>query len=490
MFFFDKRYIKNQLIIITFVIKIYIMKIQFLGATNEVTGSKHLITTDEGIKILLDCGMYQGKGLETDGLNRSLGFEPKEIDYLILSHAHIDHSGLIPYIVKNGFTGMIVCTHATRDLCAIMLADAGRIQERDTHTFNKRRIAQNLPEVEPIYKLKDAEESLKYFVSISYNNVFKINRNISLVFTDTAHILGSSAINLTITENNETKRICYTGDIGKQKNLILKTPQAFPQADYLICESTYGDRLHEIRQNAEKKLLEIVINTCANKKGKLIIPSFSVGRTQEIVYTLHLLADKGWLPRVKVYVDSPLSINATNIMRMHPESFNEDMLDRMEKDPDPFGFNNLIYVRSIDDSKKLNDSKEPCIIISASGMMEAGRVKHHLANSISEKRNTVLIVGYCSPPTLGARIKRGDKEVSIFGQKYKVLADIETLESYSAHGDYAEMIVYLSCLNKKELKRVFLVHGEKDVQENYRKILTENHFSNIEIPSYRQEFEI
>lgn len=466
------------------------MKIQFLGATNEVTGSKHLITTDDGLKILLDCGMYQGKGLETDSLNRSLGFEPREIDYLILSHAHIDHSGLIPYIVKNGFTGMIICTHATRDLCAIMLSDAGRIQERDTHTFNKKRIAQKLPEVEPIYTLKDAEESLKYFVSISYNNYFKINRNISLVFTDTAHILGSSAINLSISENNQTKRICYTGDIGKQKNLILKTPQAFPQADYLICESTYGDRLHEIRENAEKKLLEIVVNTCVRKKGKLIIPSFSVGRTQEIVYTLHMLFDKGWLPKVKVYVDSPLSINATNIMRMHPENFNEDMLKRMETDPDPFGFNHLIYVRSIDDSKRLNDSKEPCIIISASGMMEAGRVKHHLANSISDQKNTVLIIGYCSPPTLGARIKRGDKEVSIFGQKYKVLADVETLESYSAHGDYAEMIVYLSCQNKKELKKVFLVHGEKHVQENYRNILTENHFSNIEIPSYRQEFVI
>lgn len=466
------------------------MKIQFLGATNEVTGSKHLITTDDGLKILLDCGMYQGKGLETDSLNRNLGFEPREIDYLILSHAHIDHSGLIPYIVKNGFTGMIICTHATRDLCAIMLSDAGRIQERDTHTFNKKRIAQKLPEVEPIYTLKDAEESLKYFVSISYNNYFKINRNINLVFTDTAHILGSSAINLSISENNETKRICYTGDIGKQKNLILKTPQAFPQADYLICESTYGDRLHEIRENAEKKLLEIVVNTCVRKKGKLIIPSFSVGRTQEIVYTLHMLFDKGWLPKVKVYVDSPLSINATNIMRMHPENFNEDMLKRMETDPDPFGFNNLIYVRSIDDSKRLNDSKEPCIIISASGMMEAGRVKHHLANSISDQKNTVLIIGYCSPPTLGARIKRGDKEVSIFGQKYKVLADVETLESYSAHGDYAEMIVYLSCQNKKELKKVFLVHGEKHVQENYRNILTENHFSNIEIPSFRQEFVI
>jgi len=459
------------------------MKIQFLGAAQEVTGSKHLITTDDGFKILLDCGMYQGKGLETDEMNRQLGFDPKEIDYLVLSHAHIDHSGLIPYIVKNGFNATIICTHATRDLCAIMLADAGRIQEEDTRHFNRKRQAQGLPPTEPLFSIKDAEESMKYFVSISYNFLFRINKNINLIFTDTGHILGSSAVNLTITEKDEIKRLCYTGDIGKQKNLILKTPQAFPQADYIITESTYGDRLHDIRENAEKKLLEVIINTCIRKKGKLIIPSFSVGRTQEIVYTLNLLFDKGWLPKINVYVDSPLSINATNIMRMHPESFNEEMLEHMEQDPDPFGFNNLFYIRSREDSKRLNSLDEPCIIISASGMMEAGRVKHHLANSISNKRNTVLIVGYCAPTTLGARIKRGDQSVSIYGQRYEVRADIETLEAYSAHGDYAEMIVYLSCQDKKTIRKMFLVHGEKEVQEKYREILVENHFSNIEIPS-------
>ena len=240
----------------------------------------------------------------------------------------------------------------------------------------------------------------------------------------------------------------------------------------------------------KKKLQEIIINTCLRKKGKLIIPSFSVGRTQEIVYTLNLLFDKGWLPKVNVYVDSPLSINATNIMRMHPECFNEDMLEHMEADPDPFGFNNLFYVRSRNDSKKLNDSNEPCIIISASGMMEAGRVKHHLANSISQKRNTVLIVGYCAPSTLGARIRRGDKWVSIYGQKHEVNADIEVLESYSAHGDYAEMIVYLSCQDKNAIKKLFLVHGEKEVQEKYRETLLENRFKNIEIPSQGEEFEL
>lgn len=466
------------------------MKIKFIGAAREVTGSKHIITLDEGTKILLDCGMFQGKGIETDEMNRNLGFDPKEIDYLILSHAHIDHAGLIPYIVKLGFEGMIIATHGTRDLCAIMLADSARIQEHDSHTHNKRRLNEGLPPIEPLYSIKDAERSLSFFVSISYNNKFKINKNVSLVFTETGHILGSAATNLTITEGDQVKRICYTSDIGRQKNLILRSPQSLPQADYLITESTYGDRLHDYHDDAQKKLLEVVVNTCQKKRGKLIIPSFSVGRTQEIVYALHLLFDKGWLPKVKIFVDSPLSINATNILRMHPESFNDDMLERMEKDPDPFGFNTLIYVRTEEDSKKLNNHEEPCIIISASGMMEAGRVKHHLANSISNPKNSVLVVGYCAPTTLGAKIRRGDKEVSIFGIKHAVKADVTVLDSYSAHGDYNENIFYLSSLDKKKLKKVFLVHGEYETQQHYKTTLEKELYTNIEIPAPDQEFEL
>lgn len=466
------------------------MKIKFIGAAREVTGSKHVITTDDGIKILLDCGMFQGKGLETDEMNRNFGFEPKEIDYLILSHAHIDHAGLIPYLVKKGFEGMIIATHGTRDLCAIMLADSARIQEHDTHTHNKKRLSEGLPPLEPLYTIKDAERSLLLFVSISYNIKFKINKNVSLVFTETGHILGSAATNLTFTEGTEVKRLCYTSDIGRQKNLILRPPQPLPQTDYLITESTYGDRLHDYYVDAQKKLLEVVVNTCQKKRGKLIIPSFSVGRTQEIVYALHLLFDKGWLPKIQIFVDSPLSINATNILRIHPESFNEDMIERMEKDPDPFGFNTLNYVRTEEDSKKLNDYNEPCIIISASGMMEAGRVKHHLANSISDSKNSVLVVGYCAPTTLGAKIRRGDKEVSIFGIRHQVKADVTVLESYSAHGDYNENIFYLSCLDKKQLKKVFLVHGEYQTQLHYKKILEQNLYTNIEIPAPGQEFEL
>jgi metallo-beta-lactamase family protein len=464
------------------------MKIQFFGAVKEVTGSKHLLTTDDGKKILLDCGMFQGKGLETDGMNRDFKFNPAEIDYLVLSHAHIDHSGLIPYFVKQGFEGMIICTHATRDLCSIMLLDSGRIQEHDTHTFNKKREAQGLPAVEPIYTAADALQSLQHFVSIAYNQKFKITDNVTLTFTDSGHILGSAAVNLKIKENDRVVNLCYTGDIGRLTNEILRNPQPFPQADILIAESTYGNRLHELRREAQDKLLNVVIRTCIQKKGKLIIPSFSVGRTQEIVYALNQLVIAGRLPKVKTYVDSPLSVNATNIYRMHPECFNTEILHVMEKDPDPFGFNDLYYIQSVEDSKHLNEMQEPCIIISSSGMMEAGRVKHHLANNISNPKNTILVVGYCEPSTLGARIKNGEKKVSIYGNMYEVRADIEVLEAYSAHGDYSEMIVYLSCQDKKQLQKIFLVHGEENVIVDYKKILEENRFENIVIPSLGEEY--
>ena len=466
------------------------MKLQFFGAVNEVTGSKHLLTTDDGKKILLDCGMFQGKGLETDAMNRNFGFDPKDIDYLILSHAHIDHSGLIPYLVKQGFDGMIICTHATRDLCSIMLLDSGRIQEHDTRKFNKKLEDRGLDPVKPIYTADDAVESLQHFVSITYNQKFKVTDQVTLMFTDSGHILGSAAINLKIKENGRVVNLCYTADIGRQINAILKHPQPFPQADVLIAESTYGNRLHELRHEAEDKLLKIVTHTCVQKKGKLIIPAFSVGRTQEIVYALDKLAAAGRLPKIKTFVDSPLSVNATNIYRMHPECFNSEILHSMEKNPDPFGFNNLFYIQSVDDSKHLNDLDEPCIIISSSGMMEAGRIKHHLANNISNPKNTILVVGYCEPTTLGARIKVGDKRVSIYGNMYEVKAGVEVLEAYSAHGDYAEMMVYLSCQDKKQLQKMFLVHGEQEVVQDYKKILEENRFENIVIPEKGHVYEI
>lgn len=466
------------------------MKIKFIGAAQEVTGSKHLITTDKGKKILLDCGMFQGKGLETDGLNRELMFEAAIIDHIILTHAHIDHAGLIPYMYKLGFRGSVVCTSATRDLCAIMLADSAFIQEHDTYTFNKRRAKKGLPLVTPIYTQEDARDCMNLFIGVPANMKFMIDENIKVRFTNTGHMLGSAAANIQIIENGQIKRITYTGDIGRPVNRILAPPVPFPQADILITESTYGDRLHSTNEEAEEKLLQIVIDTCVNKGGKLIIPAFSVGRTQEVVYALNNFFNAGKLPKVDIYVDSPLAVNATSVFRAHPECYNSDFHKVMETDPDPFGFNGLYYITRQQDSKKLNDLKKPCVIISASGMMEAGRVKHHLANNISDPKNTVLAVGYCSPVTLGARILRGDKEVSIHGNIYQVKADVKKLDSFSGHGDYKEMIAYLSCQDKGAIEKTFIVHGEKETQKKYATSLEAEGYRNVNIPARGQEYEI
>ncbi|MCX6260197.1 MAG: MBL fold metallo-hydrolase [Bacteroidia bacterium] len=435
------------------------MKLKFLGAAREVTGSKVLITADSGKRILLDCGMFQGKGLETDGMNRDLGFDPSLIDHILLTHAHIDHSGLIPYAYKMGFRGSVVCSNATRDLCTIMLADTAYIQEHDTKIYNKRRIKKGLPLVTPIFTQEDAKECMSLFIGVPNEMKFRIHDNIRVKFTNTGHMLGSGVANLMITENGHTTRLAYTGDIGRPSSRILAPPKLFPQADILITESTYGDRLHQDLISADEELLKTVVHTCVDKGGKLIIPSFSVGRTQEIVYSLNNFFNQGKLPRVEIFVDSPLAVNATTIFRMHPECFNKEILRIMENDKDPFGFNSLTYITCQEDSKTLNDYKKPCIIISASGMMEAGRIKHHLANNISNPQNTILVVGYCSPVTLGARIARGDKEVSIFGTVYKVNAEVKEIDSFSGHGDYKEMISFLSCQNKSEVQSTFLVHG-------------------------------
>jgi metallo-beta-lactamase family protein len=303
-------------------------------------------------------------------------------------------------------------------------------------------------------------------------------------------MLGSGVANIEITENNKVTRIAYTGDIGRPVDQILANPQPFPQAEILITESTYGDRLHQDSKEVEEELLKIVVEACVTKGGKLIIPAFSVGRTQEIVFSLNNFFNQGRLPKVDIFVDSPLAVNATAVFRMHPECFNKNFSDVLAKDPDPFGFDNLFYINRVDDSKKLNDHKKPCVIISASGMMEAGRVKHHLANNISDPKNTILIVGYCAPTTLGARIGRGDKEVSIFGTLYEVKADVKKLESFSGHGDYKEMISFLGCQDKNALQRMFIVHGEYETQKKYVATLQNEGYSNIEIPAKGQEFDI
>ena len=466
------------------------MKIDFLGAIDEVTGSKCLITTSQNKKILVDCGMYQGKGLETDAMNKDLGFNPEEIDILLLSHAHIDHSGLIPFISKNGFRGRIYCTHATRDLCSIMLPDAGRIQETDIIDFNKKRANMGLPAVYPIYTAKDAYACLKYFISLPNNLKIQIEEGVQVVFSDTGHILGGSAITIYITENGNEKVITYTGDIGRYSKHLLKDPDVFPSSDYIITESTYGNRVHEKIDIAEEKLAQVVQETCVKNLGKLLIPSFAIGRCQEIIYILNKLKKSKRLPDVPIFVDSPLAISATDIYRLHTECFKDEIVEMIHAEKDPFGFDNLVYIRTKEDSKRLNTTNRPCIIISASGMMEAGRIKHHLANNIENRKTTILVVGYCAPRTLGHKIVSGEKEVSIYGNKYQVNAQIREIDALSGHGDYLEMYRYLSCQDKTKIKNLFLVHGEKEVQNDYKSYLQQNGFSKISIPSFRESVEL
>ncbi len=468
------------------------MKIKFIGATRQVTGSKFLLSTRSGKKILLDCGMFQGKGLETDAMNRRLGFDPGELDHVILTHAHIDHSGLIPYLYRLGFRGSVICTPATRDLCAILLADSAHIQELDTKWFNKKPARRHLPPVTPIYNVVHAERCMELFVTTAYGRRLYIDEDISVKFTNTSHMLGSGAAHLRIREGEKVTEICYTGDIGRADNYLLAGWSPFPRCDYLITESTYGNRLHNSPGQTGEELLRIVKETCVERRGKLIIPSFSVGRTQEIVYALNQFYNQDRLPPIEVFVDSPLSVNATNIFRLHADTLNERVRQTMMYDPDPFGFNSLHYITRVDDSKALNSYKSPCIIISASGMAEAGRIKHHISNHIENPANTILMVGYCTPTSLGARLQApGLKEISIFGTPHRVRARIARLEGFSAHGDYREMMSYLTAsVDPAELKGTFLVHGDLDALEGYRGHLRQAGFRRVTIPEEEQEFDL
>ena len=468
------------------------MTIQFLGAAGEVTGSKHLITTNSGKTILLDCGMYQGKGMETDANNRNLGFDPKDIHYLLLSHAHIDHSGLIPYIYTKGFRGKIFCTAATRDLCQLMLQDTAYIQEQDVRWYNKKMERQGKSKIKPLYTTADAQAVMKLFHSVEYNHPYRIDAEIELLLTNSGHMLGSAIINLSIQDNGQTKRIAYTGDIGRSQSHILASPQPFPQCDYLICESTYGNRIHENYRLTEDHLQGIVEETCLYKKGKLLIPSFSVGRTQEIVYVLNELYNDGRLERVPVYVDSPLSVNATEIFRRYAHTLSDQVRETLQYDDDPFGFNSLHYITDIKESKALNHSEEPCIVISSSGMLEAGRIKHHVSNHIDDPRTTILIVGYCTPSSLGARIQNPNlRFVSIFGYDHRIRAQVTKIEGFSGHGDWVEMILYFhSCQNVNAISKTFVVHGDKEALEGMQSHLRDAGFSQVHIAQKGETVEL
>ncbi len=466
------------------------MNISFHGAARTVTGSKHLLSLKNGKKILLDCGMFQGMGKETIELNANFGFDATTIDYLILSHAHIDHSGLIPKLYKEGFRGVIYATPATKELGAILLEDSAAIQRDDTKFINKRRAKQGLPPFEPLYDLEHAEEALELFQTIQYNVWTTISEGVELLFTDAGHIIGSAAVHLRIKEDGASTRITFSGDVGRYNDAILRSPQEFDQADYILLESTYGNKLHNEVFGMVDGLEKWIRHTCIDKKGKLIIPAFSVGRTQELLYALNQLDLENRLPNVPFYVDSPLSGEATAVLKNFPNYFNKKIQKIMETDADPFDFKGLKFIKTVEESKHLNELSQPCVIISASGMADAGRVKHHIMNNIGDNKNTVLLVGYCEPRSLGGRLMNGAKEVKIFGEMFEVVTEVGSMRNMSAHGDYDDLCQFLACQKPELVKTLFLVHGEYEVQQDFAIKLRKKHFVNVEIPDMHQSYKL
>lgn len=463
------------------------MKLKFCGAAGTTTGSQHLLEVN-GQKILLDCGLYQGRRNDAYEINCNFPhFDPKDLDAVILSHAHIDHSGNLPNLTKNGFEGNIFATFATRDLCQIMLADSARIQGYDVEYLNKKRKKQDLPPVEPLYSEIDAERCMRQFVNVGYKRPILVGKGISLEFLDAGHILGSAQILLTIEdeEDGKTKRFLFSGDVGRGENDILRDPVAAENIDYLLMESTYGGREHELGTKADDRIAAI-LNKALEKGGKVIIPAFAVERTQQLLYVLHQLFESKKIPEVPVFVDSPLAVNATEIFRLHPECFNQEVYEFLFEKRNPFGFEGLTLVRSVKGSKELNAKKDQCIIISASGMCEAGRILHHLKNTIADERNTILFVGYCAQNTLGWKIREGWETVRIFGAEYPLKANVEIIDSFSGHADHSELIDYFNAITGSK-KKVWLVHGEEARSQILCDALEEIHDGEISVAELGNE---
>jgi len=412
-----------------------------------------------GQRLLLDCGLYQGHRDEAIERNRNFPFKPAELDAVVLSHAHIDHCGNLPNLCRQGFEGNVYCTFATRDLAAIMLEDSAQIQRDDAAFVSKKRAKQGLPPVEPLYSVADADKAVRQFVGINYDRSFPVVDGVSVTFRDAGHILGAAQVVLDIRENGRKFRYLFSGDIGRGGDDILRDPQPVEDVDFLQVESTYGGRDHAPKANANAEVGRRVRETL-KRSGKVIIPSFSVGRTQQIVYTLHQLTLAGQLPAVPIFVDSPLSVNATEVYRLHSECFNEQIYQFLREKENPFGMENLTYIREVAHSMRLNDLKDPAIIISASGMAEAGRIRHHLANHIGNPDNLIFFVGYCAEHTLGAQILAHQNPVNIFGEPHAVRAQVESLDSFSGHADRGELSRYVAGLTG-DIKQICVIHGEE-----------------------------
>lgn len=452
------------------------MKIRFLGANSSVTGSCHLITTKKH-RFLLDCGMFQGSD-EMDELNsRDFDFDPSEIDFMFLSHAHIDHSGRIPLLVKRGFRGSIYCTDATADLLKIMLKDSASIQEREVEWKNRKSQRAGKPLVEPLYTMKDVEETLKYVVPVLYDQLVEIDEEVKAVFNDAGHILGSSIIELFITEDNDVSKIVFSGDLGVKGKPILRDPTIIKKADCVIMEATYGNRLHEKNDTSIQKLVDIVIKTI-RRGGNVVIPAFAVGRTQEIIYEFNRFYEehseyREALKDVYVYVDSPMATSVTDVFRANVQVFDDETREYILRGDHPLDFKNLKFVRTTEESVALNTNPEPKVIISSSGMCEAGRIKHHLKHNLWNPKSSIVFVGYQAKGTLGYSIVKGDKQVSIFGEKIHVEAEIYNLEGFSGHADKEGLLDWLEGFQKAP-NEIFLVHGEEEAKTEFARTVREN----------------
>ncbi len=464
------------------------MRIHFLGATRTTTGSMYLFEINQQ-RILLECGLFQGKREESIERNRKFPFDARRIDAVVLSHAHIDHCGNLPNLCRQGYSGNIYCTFATRDLAAIMLEDSAEIQRADAEYVSRVRAKKHLPPVEPLYSASNAEQAVRQFVSVNYDRPMPIADGVTVTFRDAGHILGSAQVILDVREGERRFRYLFSGDIGRGGDDILRDPQPVEEVDYLQIESTYGDRLHSPKVDATEQVGRLV-REAIERRGKVIIPAFSVGRTQQIVYTLNQLTEAGKLPRVPIYVDSPLSVNATEVFRLHPECFNQTIYTFLRQRANPFGMENLTYIREVAHSMKLNDLKDPAIIISASGMCEAGRIRHHLKNNIGDAKNLILFIGYCAQHTLGAQILSGQNPVNIFGEPNTVRAQVASVDAFSGHADKNELLRYVNSITGK-IKKVAVIHGEESQAlafgQTLRGVLPQ---AEVIVPVYQQIVEI
>lgn len=464
------------------------MKLKFCGANRTTTGSRHLLEIN-GAQILLECGLFQGRRAKTEAYNTQLVFDPRAISVLLLSHAHIDHAGIIPVLCRDGFTGRIYCTAPTADLCRVMLMDSAYIQEQDAQFVSKKRAKQGLPPVQPLYTQADAARALPHLQAVDYGQPVTVAPGVTATWIEAGHILGSAQIILDIQEGHRRRRFAFTGDLGRGHSDILRDPEHPRDVDFLLTESTYGNRVHEPLEDVHQRICEIV-QRALDRRGKIIIPSFAVGRTQQLLDALFHLIRQGQLPAVPVYVDSPLSQQATAVFRQHPGAFNNRFRALLEGGSHPFNMPNLTFIQSVEESMALNDLQTPAIIISASGMAEAGRVRHHIRNAIGDPRNTILIVGWCAQHTLGARLASGDKQVNIFGEPHRVRAEIETINAFSGHADSRELQTWAQQVTGP-LRHIFVVHGEETPALTFASRLRETHpHAQVDVPVFGQQVEL